>query len=295
MDSMNLSEKVDENSISNGKEEDEGGNSSHQGEVETTKPSTSSSTKGFGLKKWRRIKRRDHHVPDSPVKDKDKDSDSDSNSTGRMLKRGSANILNENKDTSSAVPIPISIPIPIPIPIPISIPGTFNAGADSDNSDDTHTHRSSSKSSTKAQLFRDKTRTKILTKNTAKSPDPSKKARGNVNNHKEFSSISSFESDSISCNSVNNQIPIPPLQLDSSPKPTHSSDQLSSNANKDRDPLADSIIMLQAAQLALQTGINSIQTTCVYLNFQFSFDFIILDMLLDRMDGCQHFISDFKE
>ncbi|XP_057530079.1 WPP domain-interacting protein 1-like [Amaranthus tricolor] len=254
MDSMNLSEKVDENSISNGKEEDEGGNSSHQGEVETTKPSTSSSTKGFGLKKWRRIKRRDHHVPDSPVKDKDKDSDSDSNSTGRMLKRGSANILNENKDTSSAVPIPISIPIPIPIPI--SIPGTFNAGADSDNSDDTHTHRSSSKSSTKAQLFRDKTRTKILTKNTAKSPDPSKKARGNVNNHKEFSSISSFESDSISCNSVNNQIPIPPLQLDSSPKPSHSSDQLSSNANKDRDPLADSIIMLQAAQLALQTELQ---------------------------------------
>ncbi|XP_021774029.1 WPP domain-interacting protein 1-like [Chenopodium quinoa] len=270
--------------------------------------SRSLTNKGYGLKKWRRIRRKDvvitkeTELEKEKEKEKEKDYDSDS-TTGRMLKRGSANILNEN-DVSSMSPNHNNLAA--------VVVDTFNVGADSGNSEDSHSHshRSSSKSSTAAShpklslrassgstqahhphLNQRRPNKPNLNQpqpqpqpQTQTHPDPIKKQKP-----RETSPLSSMESDSRSsfrdhlptpnpssfdADDAANPHPLPPpssqQQLPSTLTGTtnfalssDSSDQLSSTAYHgntklptDRDPLLDSILLLQSAQLALQTEVQ---------------------------------------
>lgn len=228
----------------------------------TRSPYSSTPTKGFGLKKWRRIRRKDRVTPETETEleietekdmDRQKEKDSDSESTGRMLKRGSSNILNENNAsptlpttaTVATTTTPTAFVLPFPVTTNYSngladLDSNPNATFNSDNSEDNHSHshsqRSNSKSSTAASVPK---HAKHRVKNTgAKNmnqriqsgksqpqPDPSKKPRGGNGSvffelDKESSPLSSMESDSRSSNSVlfrglSDQVPTPnPLSFD---------------------------------------------------------------------------------
>ncbi|XP_021748946.1 uncharacterized protein LOC110714720 [Chenopodium quinoa] len=253
--------------------------------------SRSLTNKGYGLKKWRRIRRKYVVITKETDLEKEKDYDSDS-TAGRMLKRGSANILNDNVVSSMS---------PNHNNSAAAVVDTFNVGADSDNSEDSHSHRSSSKSSTAASHPKISLRAStqahhphpnqrrpnkpILNQPQPQThPDPIKKQKP-----RETSPLSSMESDSRS--SFRDHLPTPnPSTFDAahphphplpSPPPcqqqlpstltgttnfglsSDSSDQLSSTAyhgntkvSTDSDPLLDSLLLLQSAQLALQTEVQ---------------------------------------
>ncbi|KAL2940201.1 WPP domain-interacting protein 2 [Bienertia sinuspersici] len=286
-----------------------------------------SATKGHGLKKWRRIRRNDQApvlvkgIGKDAKSEMEKENEIDSDSTGRMLKRGSDNLMNENgndndkakekekeKGGSSTPIIPITSNINTSLtPYAFvaadndtdAIATTFSAGADSEDSH-THSHRSSSKSSTAASAPkltlrpsaishhlhpRDKHKIKNsnhrfqLGKSLSPSAfDSSKKPRGGCGfdldrdreRERENSPLSSLDSDSRSSNSVFirtsacDQISAPnPLTFDaehpshSLPLPPHSSTATNHHQLPDDcHPLVDSILMLQSAQLALQTEVQ---------------------------------------
>jgi len=186
-----------------------------------TKP-PGASTKGYGLKKWRRLRR---EVP--------KDATTSLDSI-KMLKRGPANVIDVKQPSDASVSSTNAI-VQSPVGADVlGIPGssssyslpvntTFSAGVDSDNSEDR-----SSKSSTAASApkyrhdtiralghQRDKHRVKNVggrnlgvvgpRSQAGKAPglaDPSKKPRGEGAKVEKENSLSSIESDSRSYNSV---------------------------------------------------------------------------------------------
>lgn len=198
--------------------------------VDTNHQPSPPPTKGFGLKKWRRIRRNDRVTKETESEsEREKDYESDS-ATGRILKR----VLNTNENDGSII---------------------FNAGAaDSDNSEDSHSHsrRSSSKSSTAASYPKIpvKPSKNVLPNKLNLHSDPSKKARAplDLELDKDNSPLSSMESDSRS-SFPNPQHPPPHL-------PSHQQESPAVIGTKEEDdPLVRSILMLQSAQLALQAGL----------------------------------------
>lgn len=192
--------------------------------VSGTEKPPATTTKGYGLKKWRRIRRemnKDATISPDPTK---------------LLKRGSANILDAGQPSdgygsvSSTNALVQSLGGTDQFTFPgsgsscrLAVDTVFSAGVDSDNSDDRSSKSSTAASAPKYRYDtlrvvgqpREKHRVKNLsgknlssigvgpTSQAGKGPaDTSKKPRGESINLEKENSLSSMESDSRSCNSV---------------------------------------------------------------------------------------------